>query len=83
MVQNALNFKNINRIHRSRKVEVGRGQWRSSRAILLQGQPELVAQDTVQLYFYFKGWRRHNLSGPPVPGFNHPHSKKKKVFSHV
>ena len=62
-------------------VEVGRDLWRSSGPTPLrqEGHPEQVALDCVQSGVeYLQRRRLHNLSGQPVPVFDHPDSKKPK-----
>lgn len=39
-VQGTLSLRNVDRIHRSREAEVGKGQWRLSRATPLQLKAE-------------------------------------------
>ena len=62
-------------------VEAGRCLWRSCKPVpvLEQGHLDQVSQDSVQLgSAYIRGWRLHNLSGWPVPVFDHAHRRKKK-----
>jgi len=50
--------------------------------LLKQGQPELIAQNLVQMTFeYLQGGRDHNVSGQAVSVLCHPHSES--VFPDV
>ena len=58
-----------------RIAEIGRDLWRSSNPSICYeyGQLKQVARGHVLLGFeYLQGWKHHNLSGKPVPVFNHP-----------